>query len=847
VSPARSRLDVVLAFSLARRELRGGYAAMGILLFCLTMGVAAMAAVGALSTSIARGLDEQGRPLLGGDIEFSLVHREATAAEMRFLRDGGTVSGIASLRGMARHADSQTLVEIKAVDHAYPLYGYMVLDPAMPIEKALARDAHDTWGAAVEPGLASRLGLKVGDRFRLGSLSLELRSLIVHEPDRVSDGFILAPRVMIARSALDQTGLVQPGSLVRWRYRIKIPGPDSGMLEKQMRRDAKKQFPDAGWSIRGRNNAAPSITRFVNRVGFFLSLVALTALIVGGVGIANAVKSYLEGKRVNIAILKCLGASRNLIFVSSLMQVLMVAVVGIALGLVLGAALPFAAAHLPPEIMPVPVSASIAWGALAVAGLFGLLTTLAFALWPLARARETPARLLFRGYLPGAQRMPRGFLVAIAVAVMALFGLALLNFSNRSVVMWYAGGLVASFALLAMLARLVMYLARTRVHPKSALARFAIANLYRPGAATPAVMISIGIALSLFVALGLINRNIRDELTSAVPAKAPSFFFIDVGKNQLGPFTADVAHQPGVGAVTSAPLLRGRIVRVNGIPVSKIRPLGDAAWALRGDRGLTYAASLPEGSRLVDGKWWPAGYAGEPLVSMVDEVANGLDLKVGDTITVNVLGREITARIANLRAVDWRSLQINFVLVFSPNTLAAAPHSDIVTVSMDPGDEEALMKMVGARYPTITAIRVKDALDAVNALMGKLLEGLSAANALTLLIGVVVLAGAVVTSLAARIRDAVILKTYGATRGQLLGALAMEFALLALVTAAFAIFAGAAGAWVIVRFVLEIPWSFDLTTALVTIAIALMVTLVVGLASTWSVLGVRPAPLLRMA
>ncbi len=847
MSPARFRLDPALAFSLARRELRGGFAAMGILLFCLTIGVAAMAAVGALSTAIERGLDEQGRPLLGGDIEFSLIHREANAAEMKFLRDGGQVSEVASLRGMARHGDSQTLVEVKAVDAAYPLYGHMVLDPAMPLDRALARDAQGHWGAVVEPGLASRLGLKLGDSFRLGSLSLQLRSLIVHEPDRVSDGFILAPRAMIARQALDETGLVQPGSLVRWRYRIKIAGPDSGKAEKEMRRAANKRFPDAGWRIRGRNNAAPNITRFVNRVGFFLSLVALTALIVGGVGIANAVKSYLEGKRVNIAILKCLGASRDLIFVSSLMQVLMVAVVGIALGLVLGAALPFAAAHLPPALMPVPVSASIAWGALAVAGLFGLLTTLAFALWPLARARETPARLLFRGYLPGVQRMPRVFMAAIAVAVLLLFALALFSFSNRLVVMWYAGGLVASFALLALLARLVMYLARTRVHPKSALARFAVANLYRPGAATPAVMISIGIALSLFVTLGLINRNIRDELTSAVPAKAPSFFFIDVGKDQLAAFTADVAHQPGVTAVSSAPLLRGRFVRVNGVPVSKVKPSGDAGWAIRGDRGLTYAASLPEGSKLVDGKWWPAGYSGEPLVSMVDEVAHGLGLSVGDTVTVNVLGREVTARIANLRAVDWRSLQINFVLVFSPNTLSAAPHSNIVTVAMDPTDEEALMNMTAARYPTVTAIRVKDALDAVNALMGKLLEGLAAANALTLLIGVVVLAGAVVTGLAARIRDAVILKTYGATRGQLLAALAMEFALLALVTATFAIFAGAAGAWVIVRFVLEMPWSFDLATALTTIAVALAVTLVAGLASTWSVLGVRPAPLLRMA
>ena len=842
-----ARRDLGLAFALARRELRGGIAAMGIFLFCLTMGVAAMAAIGALSAAIERGIDEQGRPLLGGDIEFSLMHREANAAESRFLRDAGKVSEIASLRAMARNADSGTLVEVKAVDDAYPLYGAVSLDPPMPLTRALARSADGTWGAVVEPGLLSRLGLKVGERFSLGNLTLQLRAAITREPDRVSDGFILAPRVMIARQALNETGLVQPGSLVRWRYRIEMAGATTDKPLKSLRRAANREFPDAGWRIRERNNAAPNIDRFVNRVGFFLSLVALTALIVGGVGIANAVKSYLEGKRTNIAILKCLGASRDLVFVASLTQVLMVAAIGIALGLVMGAALPFAAARLPAGLMPVPISAGIAWGPLAVAGLFGLLTTLAFALWPLARARETPAGLLFRGYVPVTARLPWRFLAAIAVAVALLFGLALIEFTHRWVVAWYAGGLIASFAMLALIARLLMGFARKRLHPTSALIRFAVANLYRPGAATPAVMISIGIALSLFVTLGLIDRNIRNELTNAVPKHAPAFFFIDVGKDILPAFMAELRQRPGITEVSSAPMLRGRIVRIAGTPVGKVHPSGDANWAIRGDRGITYAAELPQGSKLVAGKWWPADYSGPPLVSMVDEIANGLGLKIGDTITVNVLGREITARLANMRGVDWRSLQINFVLVFTPDTLKAAPHSNIVTVAMNASGEAGLMQAIGTRYPTVTAIRVKDALDAVNALMSKLLAGLTAANALTLLIGVAVLAGAVVTSLAARLRDAVILKTYGATRGQLLGALAVEFAILALVTASFAILAGTAGAWMIVTFVLEMPWSFDVSTALITIAIALAATVITGLVSTWSVLAVRPAPLLRMA
>jgi putative ABC transport system permease protein len=831
---------------LARRELRGGLAGMGIFLLCLTLGVAAMAAVGALSAAIERGLAEEGRPLLGGDVDFSLVHRELGEEERAFLATGGQVSTVASLRAMARSDKSQSLVEVKAVDGAYPLYGEMALDGGQDLAAALAAGEDGTWGAAAEPGLLPRLGLEPGDRFKLGNVELELRAVIVREPDRVADGFILAPRLMIALPALGSTGLVRPGSLVHWHYRVKLAGTGEERALKAFQREARARFPDAGWRIRSRANAAPNVDRFVERVGFFLSLVALTALVVGGVGIANAVKAYLDRKRTDIAILKCLGASRRLVFLSALLQILFIAALGIGLGLNLGAALPLAAARLPEGLLPVPISTSVPWMPLSVAGLFGLLTTLAFSVWPLAEARETPPAMLFRGHVPAAGRFQVAAALVIALCILLLVGLALLTFSTRTVVGWYAGGLIASFAVLAGLARLVMGLARRHVRPASALARFAVANLYRPGAATPAVVISLGIALSLFVTLGLVDRNIRNELTAALPKQAPSFFFIDVDKEILPDFIAHLEGRPGIAAVSTAPMLRGRIVEVNGRPVEAVRPAAEAAWAIRGDRGLTYAARLPEGSRLVAGEWWPADYAGPPLVSVVDEIAEGLGLKLGDTVKVNVLGRDIEARLANLRAVEWRSLQINFVLVFTPNALSAAPHGNIVTVAMDPLGEEALMREVGERFPAVTAIRVKEALEAVDDLMGKLLAGLRAANALTFVIGIAVLAGAVITTLSARLHDVVILKTYGATRRQLLAALTIEFAALGVLTALFALLAGTAGAWVIVVFVLEMPWSFDVVTALLTVALALMVTLVAGLASTSSVLGVRPGPLLRM-
>ena len=837
-------MNLGLWLRFAARDLRSGLQGFWIFLTCLALGTAAIAIIGSLSAAISRGLDEQGQPLLGGDVEFSLIHRQATPEELAFIASNGAFSTAATLRAMAVAGGAAALVEIKSVDGAYPLYGKLLLEDGGGLAAALAPRG-GVAGAAADPLLMGRLGIKLGSRVRLGSIDVEIRALIKTEPDRLSDGFVLGPRLLLSREALDKTGLIQPGSLVTWRYRLQLPDPSPRAMRAVL--DAEKQkFPDAGWRVRNRNNAAQGAGRFVERLGYFMTLVGLASQVVGGAGIANAVQAFVTRKTSAIATLKCLGAPARDVFGIYLAEILLVALLAIAIGLAAGAAAPALAAALLSGVLPLPIAARIEILPLLLAGALGLLVAIAFALWPLAHTRMVPASALFRHRAIPVHGWPGRYeLAVIALALAAAAGLVFLSFGEPRITAYFLGGLVASFVVLLGLARLIILGARRLPRLRSAVWRYGIANIHRPGSAAASVILALGLGLTLFVTLALTDRTLSAELRSGIPDQAPAFFFLDVRNTELEAFKAAVASQPGVTGIGSAPMMRGRVVSVKGVPAGKVAAGADGGWALRGDRGLTYSDEVPKGSVLTEGQWWPKDYAGPPLVSLVDEVANGIGVKLGDEITVNVLGRDITAKVTSLRRVNWRSLGINFVMVFSPNTLKAAPHSHIVTVEMNGGDEAALLNRMAREFPSVTAVRVKDAIAVVSDLLGQMLMAIRGANVMTLLTGVLVLAGALAAGLSERLYEAVVLKTYGASRRQLIAAFVVEYAGLGLAAAVFGLLAGSLASWFLARFLLEMPWRFSLATAALTAVIAMAVTVAAGLTITWGALSARPAAYLR--
>ena len=835
----------------AWRELRGGLRGFGVFIACIALGVLAIAGVGSVANSLADGLASAGSVILGGDLAFSLVQREANASERAFLGAHGTVSGVATLPTMARTADGRTtLVDVKAVDDAYPLVGTVTTSPNMTLSALLARQG-EAFGAAADPALLARLDLKTGDRITIGNAVVELRAALTGEPDQLAGGIGFGPRVLMSDAALRASGLLQPGSLVRWRYRLRLPATASSdgavaSIEKQ----AQVQFPDAGWDIRTRNKATPQLERNVERFSQFLTLVALTALLVGGVGVANAVASHLARKREAIATMKTLGATGAGVFAIYCSQIMMVALLATLIGAALGAALPFAITSIFGAMIPLPVAPSLDLAVLALSIVYGLLTALAFALWPLGRAHDISVSSLFRDQVAAERTWPRTrYVVATALIVGALAGLAVLFAYDRRLAAIFVGAAAVLFVALWLVAMLTMAIARRLPHMRSTLLRLAIANIHRRGALTPSVVLSLGLGLSLLVTVIEIDGNLHRQFAAALPAHAPSFFFLDIPSADTGRFDAFVHEHAPHGALERVPMLRGRIVEANGIKAGDLKPAEGSAWVLRGDRGITFAATIPEGSRLVAGEWWAADYAGTPLVSLENRTATDLNLKIGDTVTVNVLGRNVTARIANLRAVDWQSLGINFVLVFSPGTFAGAPHTDIATLTFVDGgttaEETALIKALADVFPTVSAVRVKDALDAVDRIVSNLVAALRGASSVTLIAAALVLGGALAASQQFRIYDAVILRTLGATRLRLLSAYALEYLFIGLAAVVFAISAGTLAAWLVVTRVMEFPFAWVPGQALAAAFAALLITVILGLAGTFAALGHKPAEVLR--
>ncbi len=837
------------ALRFALRELRGARRGFFVFLACLALGVMAIAGVGSFARALTEGLAREGRAILGGDAAFALIQREAAPEELALLTEGGTVSRVATLRAMARAPSGDaTLVELKAVDPAtYPLVGTLESQPSAPLADLLAVRAGRP-GALGDETLLARLAVKVGDEIKVGDATFQLRGVVTSEPDRLSAGVGFGPRLMVGQDALAQTGLIQPGSLVRWIYRVRLADAGDAALSAFVER-VRAGAPAAGFEVRTRDGASPQLERNVRRIAQYLTLVGLTALLVGGVGVANAVSSHLAAKRETIATFKALGAARGTVFGTYLAQVAILAAIGISIGLALGAGLPFLVAFAAGQLIPFPLAPELSPLALFLAALYGALVTLAFTLWPLAQAQEAPVSRLFRDALGENRRRPPLLYAGLcALAVAGLAALAILTAEDKRAAAIFLAAAAGVFILLRGVALLLMALARRLPKPRATMARLALANVHRPGALTPTVVLSLGLGLSLLTAIALIDRSLTEEIGGSLAERAPSFFFVDVPSADEADFSRFLAQRARGAQYQSVPMLRGRIVDLNGTPVEQAKPSADAAWVLQSDRGISFSQDVPEGSTLVEGDWW-GPQESAPLVSFEKKLAEGLGLKIGDSVTVNVLGREITARISNLREVKWERLGINFVMVFSPATFAGAPHTALATLTYpngsDPAGEVDLLKAMAAAYPAVTTIRVKEALDQANKIVADLALGIRIASLVTLATSVLVLAGALAAGHQHRVYDAVVLKTLGATRARLVGAYGLEYAGLGLATAVFAIGAGTLAAYVVVTRVMNIGFAFSPLAAVGAVAIALAFTLGFGLVGTWRALSVPPVRVLR--
>ena len=822
------------ALRLAGRDLRGGIGGLGLLLLCLAIAVAGIAAVTSLGSAIQSSIAGNGRSLLGGDLMLSVAQRDATSGEKAAIERLGRSSRTVALRAMVVGPGERTvLAELSGVDGAWPLAGRFDLAPG----------GTRPTGAEVALGteLAERLGVRRGERVRIGSATLRVSAIIEHIPS--TSGFALAPPAVVDDAGLAATRLVQPGSLTTTSYRIlTAPSIDPRAAGKAFQR----RFADGGWRVSDRGDAAGGSRRFADRVGQMLLLIALSALAIGGLGISSAAAAFAESRRPVIAILKLLGASRRTVAAMLSTEVAVIALLAIALGLVIGAAAPAMVADVAAGFLPLAPDRSVQPLALAEAGLFGLLVTIAASWGPVASAvEERPAEVLRGDVGNGSAQSPRRLIVPL-LATAAAIALAIYGATDRQFTAFGTAGAVVIAGAFASLGLGLRHLASRLRHRGGPLIRLGIAALDRPGSATVRLSVALGLGLSLLVLLAGVGSSLLAELQSNIPRQAPALFLVDIPAAEEARFRAIVRREVPGAELRTVPTLRGPVVAINGTRVVDMAAIPEGAWVLRGDRGLTFSKKLPPGNKIVAGQWWPEDYAGPPLVSLDADAAEALGLKVGDRLTVAVLGRPIEARIASLRQIDWRSLGFNFAIIFAPGTLEKAPYTMLATIAPPLGQSvRRVERALTEQLPMVSAIRVREVIDQLSAILIALDRAVRIATGFAILVGVVVLAGSVVATRRSRQRDSVLLKLVGATRREVLTVQLIEFAVLSSAVAAVAFLTGIAGAWALVRYMFDLAFAPDWAMLLILPLAAIAVAVSAALIASLPALSARPAAALR--
>ncbi|MEO1649258.1 MAG: FtsX-like permease family protein [Pseudomonadota bacterium] len=849
------------AWKLARRDLNARFKGLRLLLVCIFLGTAALAAIGTLTASIERELRSSGQVILGGDLEVEVWQRALDEDEFAAIEELGTVSGGTRLQAMAI-SDAETgasganaqgggnaaPIELKAVDEFWPLYGYLTLTDGREVS---APTGDNAW---VSQGAIDRLDIEVGDQFRVGTVTLTASGIIDDEPDRLSEGFQLGPSVIVAEDVPGRAGLLAPGSLYQSKYRVAFE--DESLAPRDEADALEEAFPNSGFDFRTRDRASPGADRFVTQMSDFLTLVGLAALVIAGIGIAGGVSSYLDQRRASIATLKVLGASsRDIVRVYAL-QIAAAAAVGSVAGLATGVLVtPIFGAALE-GLLPVETGFVIEPAPLLLAGAYGVLVAFAFAAAPLLRARTFPAMALMRSRVTPLSQDKRA-LIATALGLVAICLLALITTDRVVLSASFLAGAGFALALLAALGLAIQGLARRLPRPGNPILRSALANIHRPGAPTGALVTALGFGLAAFVLLASVQTAIDGNIQSRVPQEAPDYFVIDVPRDGEAKFKGLVRQSFPDAEIRTVPTLRGAVLAFGPKDsmqrVADLERTPDGAFFINGERGLTYADELPEGNTLVEGEWWDPEQTDEMLVSLSVDGARALGLEVGDYLTMGVLGTERDVRIANLRRIDWESLGFNFTMVFSPNTLDDVPHNLAASIELNEsasrGDivqrrGEVLRAMVRT-FPSSSVVDVSEVLVEARTLLEQVALATLAAAAVAVLAGLAVLMGAIAAARAARMYDTVVLRVLGASRRQVLMMQLAEYGLIALALALVALGMGAGLGWVIITQLFEFDWLPDWPRVLAVLGLGLVMVLSFALGGSLPLLRAKPAQALR--
>jgi putative ABC transport system permease protein len=838
-------MKLPLSLRFAARELRSGVRGFRIFLACLALGVAAIAAAGSTAEAFRQGLASQASEILGGDLAVTRQSKEFSPAERAALERLGRVSYAAASRAMAEAPNGgRRLVELRGVSDDYPLEGQVTLAGGMSLATALQPQG-DAAGVVVEQALLDRLGLKLGDRFLVGNVPVVARAVLLGEPDRLSRGFNLGPSVLTRLATVQGGGFLGEGIPFGETARIALK---PGLSLHDARRAITAALPAATFHIRDRNDAAPGFKRLVDQLEYFLGFIGLASLIAGGLGVSGAVGAYLEARKPSIATLKALGADGALVRNVYLIQIALLAGLGILIGVTVGGLAPLGLGALVKDQLPAPALFAIYPWPLAKAALFGLLAAAAFSLAPLGQARATPPAALFRQDLTARLRFGPE-LVGALLAAAGLAALAVVTAPTPiSAEVMIAGVAVAFLALFAIGLGAAKIAGRLRGLTAGPV-RIGLANLAGPHSAARTASPAIGLGIGLLAVVVLVQSSLIAEVTVTAPKAAPAMVFTEIPGDQAAAFDAAVAQAFG-RSLTPKDYQRfafatGRITAVKGVPIEQAHIAREGRFAFDNDISLSAIGAEPADANVTAGQWWPATYAGPPLVALDQEAAEAAHLKVGDPVSLSILGRDMDARIAVLRKVDIGAFGPSFTLVIDPAALAGADLRQLAIAKASPAEEARVTQALGGSFPQVNVISVREQLQAASQLFDRLTLAVRGAAAVAGLAGLLVLAGAIAAGARARAKEAATLKVLGAARWQILTAYGIEYGAVGAVAGLAGVALGAAAAWPVVVKVFEATWSVDWAGVAALIGAAAALTGAGGLIAALYALAQRPAPVLR--
>ncbi len=827
---------------LAWRDLRASGRHLWIFCACLVLGVALVAAGGGLYRQVADALQNDARQLFGGDL--NIENSQPLSPEvLAWMGERGTVSRVVELRTMLRVADGRAqLIELQSADARYPLYGSVELAPAGDLASTLAqRDGQ--WGAALDGALAQRLGLAVGDRVEVGDLTLTVRAVVQRQPDRSLRADWSGAPVLVADGALQATGLVQPLSRVEYQYRVRTE------LAPAVWRDAfVAAFPTLEAEVRTFEERSERMAEVLGQIGSGLLLIGFSALFIGGLGVFNSVQAYLQGKLGTLATLRALGLRDRRLAALVLLQVLMLALLSSGVGVLVGNALALAGTWAAAQRLPLAPLLQALWLPSLVALGFGVLTALAFALPALGRALSVSPAALFRGLDGTGLRTPRRAWALTALAAATVAALLVASVPDARFGLAFVLATVVLLALLDGLTRLLRrgaraLLARPGVQLPLAL-RMALAGLQRPDSPLRAALLSLGAALALLVACTLVVASLLRAVNETVPENAPALVFYDVQTEQIPLLQTTLQAQPGLSRLTTAPLVLGRLVEVNG---EALRDSADGARVreARDEQKLSNRAGNIDDVVIRDGAWWPADHTGAPLVAMEDREADELGLQVGDRLVFDVLGAPVQAELAAIYTQRRMQARLWLEAIFSDGVLDPHITRHVGAAYLDADGALAAQDALASAAPNIATVRTESLLRETRALMARASGGLALVAGVCLAASLLVLASVVASSRARQVYDATVMHALGARHGTLREVLYWEYALLALVTAGFAMLAGGALATGLLRWRLDLdPSGLYWTGALTAMGVA-AVSLGLGARYLLAQMRLSPALLLR--